>query len=300
VSRPTGRSSPQPTAQPRRCASCWHIKRDSWGVRGGFTTDELADDRRIARRLIEERPRWQTGTAHGYHAFVIGALANEVIIGATGRSVQGWYEDLVRKPYELDLYLGLPSSLDQRWYPAQPLTATREQQRLLDSSQPPPNSLTAIAFNLNAEPPTDLVEFGNHPAVRRTGQASAGGTGNARSVAKMYAAAISEVDGRAPLLNPTTLAEFTRPHGSGVDLVTGERDHFLLGFEAMRPRYPQLSDRAFGHSGASGSQAFADPNTGVAYAYIRRRFAFQGGAGAPENSPLIEAVVGALAARRPD
>jgi CubicO group peptidase (beta-lactamase class C family) len=267
------------------------------GVDGGFSLDELADDLRIASRLAGERPRWTPGSGYGYHALVIGALVNEVVIGATGRSVQDWYDELIRGPYRLDLYLGLPASQEPRFRSAQPLIPTPEQQRLIEANRPAPDSLTAIAFNLNADPPTDLVAFGNERTVRAAGQASAGGVGNARSVAKMYAAAIGPVDGRPALLSATTLGEFTTPHSLGVDLVTGERDHFLLGFEAMRPRYPQLAATAFGHSGASGSQAFADPERGLAYAYVRRRFAFNGGGGAPENASIIETVVSSLAGR---
>ena len=42
-------------------------------------------------------------------------------------------------------------------------------------------------------------------------------------------------------------------------------------------------------NGAGGSQAFADPWSGLAYGYTRRRFAFPGGA-APENDRLARAV----------
>jgi hypothetical protein len=66
----------------------------------------------------------------------------------------------------------------------------------------------------------------------------------------VYAAAISKVDGRAPLLEPETLAEFTKLHPTGMDLVTGEHDHFPLGFEAGGVRYPFLGADAFGHCGA--------------------------------------------------
>ncbi len=112
-----------------------------------------------------------------------------------------------------------------------------------------------------------------------------------RGLAGMYAAVISSVDGRGPLLKPDVLAEFTRRHCAGVDLVTGERDHFLLGFEAQGVRYPVLGADAFGHSGAVGAQAFADPRSGIAYSYTRRRFVAGGGGGAPENHRLVAAVL---------
>ncbi|GAA4991527.1 hypothetical protein GCM10025734_18970 [Kitasatospora paranensis] len=44
------------------------------GVDGGFSLEELADDRVLAERLAAERPRWRPGAAFGYHALVIGAL----------------------------------------------------------------------------------------------------------------------------------------------------------------------------------------------------------------------------------
>ncbi|MEU4547516.1 serine hydrolase domain-containing protein [Nonomuraea dietziae] len=258
-------------------------------VEGGFTTAELADDRLLAARLAGQRPYWQPGSGYGYHAFVIGALIGEVVRRATGQSLQQVYDERVRAPYGLDFYLGLPEALEPRYVEVQPLLPN--ERAMAEAHAPAPDSLTGIAFNLNATPPTDLAAFANTRTVRALGPASSGSVGNARGLAGMYAAAISEIDGRPPLLEPDTLAEFTRPHSTGPDLVTGERDHFLLGFEAQAVRYPELGADAFGHSGAVGAQSFADPRSGIAYAYTRRRFSFGGGGGAPENRRLVASVV---------
>jgi len=65
---------------------------------------------------------------------------------------------------------------------------------------------------------------------------------------------------------------------------------FGLGFQATgEVWYLFLGAGAFGHAGAGGSQAFADPRSGLAYGYTRRRIAFPGGA-APENERLVKAV----------
>ncbi|NUR70446.1 MAG: beta-lactamase family protein [Hamadaea sp.] len=253
------------------------------GVDGGFTSAELADDTVIAARLAEQKPFWEPGSAYGYHAFVIGALVGEVVRRTTGRRLQEIYDDRVRLPYGLDFYLGLPESEEPRYRPVQPA---------LTRSEVDPQSLMGIAFNLHAPNPTDLVEFANTRRVRELGPASSGGVGNARGLAKMYAAAIGEIDGRPPLLTEATLAEVTRLHTPGTDLVTGEPDHFLLGFEAAGVRYPSLGRRAFGHSGAIGAQSFADPDSGLAYSYTRRRFSI--GGAAPENDQLIATLVRAL------
>jgi CubicO group peptidase (beta-lactamase class C family) len=256
------------------------------GVPGGFTVDELSDDRRLAERLAGQEPWWAPGTAHGYHAFVIGALVGELVRRTTGQTLQEVFDARIRRPHDLDFHLGLPVAEEPRFLEAAPLTAAEWGA----TPRPPADSLTAIAFNLHAPEPTDLVAFGNDPVVHRRGPASSGSIGTARGVARMYAAATTGIDGGRPLLAPETIEEFTRPHGSGVDLVTGEAGHFLLGFEAQASRYPSLSPRAFGHSGAVGAQSFADPETGIAYSYARRRFAFGGGGGAPENRRLVSAV----------
>ncbi|HSZ44773.1 MAG TPA: serine hydrolase domain-containing protein [Streptosporangiaceae bacterium] len=263
------------------------------GVDGGFTVAELADDRLIASRLAGQHPFWRPGEAYGYHAFVISALTGEVVRRATGRSLRELFEERIRSPYGLDFYLGLPAAEDRRFQEVLPMRLTAEQEAGLAAQPRDPASLMSVAFNFNASPPTDIVEFGNTPQVRATGNASAGGVANARGVARMYAAAISAVDGREPLLTPETISEFSRLHYAGPDLVTGEADHFALGFETSWKKYPFLGGTAFGHSGATGSQSFADPASGIAYGYIRRRFILGGGGGSPENQRLAAAVVGA-------
>lgn len=260
------------------------------GVDGGFTTAELADDPIIAERLAPQRPHWRPGTGYGYHAFVVGALTGEVVRRATGHSIQQLYDRNIRAPYGLDFHLGLPASAEDRYVPARPMPP----EQLATVTPPAPHSLAGIAFNLNATPPTDLVEFANTRAVRALGPTSSGSVGTARGLARMYAAAISTVDGRAPLLGPATRAAFTDRTTAGVDLVTGEHDHFLVGFEAQGVRYAMLGRDAFGHSGAIGAQSFADPASGIAYSYTRRRFVAGGGGGAPENTRLITAVLRAV------
>ncbi|WP_200307600.1 serine hydrolase domain-containing protein [Streptomyces adelaidensis] len=260
------------------------------GVDAGFTVEELADDRAIAQRLAAQRPFWRPGQAFGYHALVIGALTGEVVRRATGRTLQEVYEERVRAPYGLDLFLGLPAEHEPRFRTVLPMTPTPAQQAELDAMPRGPHTLTSIAFNDQVPGQGELTDFPNSRAVRAKGQASAGGVGSARGLAGMYAATFSEVDGRPPLLKPDTLAEVGQIHSLGFDLVTRAPRAFGLGFQATAENlYPFLGAGAFGHSGASGSQAFADPRSGLAYGYTRRRMAFPGGA-APENAELVRAV----------
>ncbi|MER5209259.1 serine hydrolase domain-containing protein [Streptomyces sp. NPDC002838] len=260
------------------------------GIDAGFTRDELADDRAIAERLADQRPFWRPGTAFGYHALTLGALIGEVVRRATGHTLQEVYEERVRAPYGLDFHLGLPEALEIRFRSVRPMAPTAEQQAVLDSVPKGPHTLPSIAFNTHVPEPGELVDHANSRTVRAKGPASAGGVAAARGLAGMYAAAISEVDGRPPLLKPDTVAEVGQIHSIGYDLVARTHRSFGLGFQATADAwYPFLGAGTFGHSGAGGSQAFADPRSGLAYGYTRRRCAYPGGA-APENERLVRAV----------
>ncbi|WP_345223186.1 serine hydrolase domain-containing protein [Streptomyces cremeus] len=162
------------------------------GADTGFTAEELADDRAIAARLAGQRPYWRPGTAVGYHAFVVGALADEVVRRVTGRSVREIYEERVRAPYGLDFFVGLPDAEAHRVLDTLPMTPTAAQQAEIDADPFGAHSLGGIAFNLNAEKPTDLVEAGNSYALRANGQLSAGGVGSARGIAGMYRAVLGD------------------------------------------------------------------------------------------------------------
>ena len=265
------------------------------GTDAGFSLAELADDRLIAARLAGQRPYWRPGAAFGYHAWVIGALTGEVVRRVTGRTIQELFEERVRAPHGLDVHLGLPEELEPRFATTLPMLPTPEQQAEMDAEAAAPESLGGIAFNEHRPEVPELWEFPNQRIVRERGQASAGGVASARGLAGMYAAATTGLGGRPPLLKPDTIAEFTQTQSIGYDLVSKVHKAFGLGFSIVGEFYPFLGQGAFGHSGAAGSHALADPRSGLAYGYARRRYAYPGGA-APENDRLLRACVEAARA----
>ncbi|MGH4028053.1 serine hydrolase domain-containing protein [Actinomycetota bacterium Odt1-20B] len=261
------------------------------GVPGGFSPEEIADDRAIAARLAGQRPYWRPGSAFGYHALTMGALVGEVVFRVSGgRTLQEIFEERVRAPHGLDVHLGLPEAEERRFHSVLPMAPSPEQRALLDSRPEAPHSLLSVAFNGNGAHPTDIESFPNSRAVRANGPASAGGVASARGLAGMYAALSTGIESGPPLLTADTLGAFGQIHSIGHDVVANTHKAFAIGFQATSECwYPFLGAGSIGHSGAGGSQAFADPSTGVAYGYTRRRYAFPGGA-AVENERLALAV----------
>jgi CubicO group peptidase (beta-lactamase class C family) len=251
--------------------------------------DALAWDP-VVDALAAQGPNWEPGTAHGYHAVTYGWLAGEVIRRVAGKTVGAVVAERLAKPLHLDLWIGLPEEQNSRVAPVipapppppgappDPFTA-----RLLD-----PTSLMHRAF-LN---PSGMLGAPNLPALRTVELPAFNGIANARSLARLYAACIGEVDG-VLLLSPETVAAATKTQARGEDLVTGYETHYATGFQLTFPYRPFAGEGSFGHYGLGGSVAFAHPGKGFSFGYTMNQM-LPGTGADPRTSRLIEAVVGCL------
>ncbi|GAB2907565.1 serine hydrolase domain-containing protein [Streptomyces mayteni] len=237
------------------------------GVDGGFSPAELADDAAIAERLAAQRPYWRPGTAFGYHSLTIGALAAELVRRVSGATLR----DVFRARFAVDFHLGVPASELPRVLDVLP-----PRPPAVEPASVEPDSLAGIAYNLQHPAYVDLVALPNLPEIRAGGPASVGGIGSACGLAALYAAALT-------LLTPDTQAECAQPYSTGRDLVLGTERAYGLGFMVATPH---LGARAFGHDGAGGSLAFADPAAGLAFGYTRRRVPTPRGTGS-DTEPLV-------------
>jgi CubicO group peptidase (beta-lactamase class C family) len=259
------------------------------GTADGFPLAELADDGAVAERLAPHAPYWRPGKAFGYHTLTVGALAGEVVRRATGRTLHEIYERRIRARYGVDFHLGLPGAEEHRVLPVlAPLT-----------EEPPadaPDSIGGIAGNRHHANPSVLHELPNERVIRAGGPASVGGMASARGLARLYAAAVHGTDGRPALLTAATAADCARPYAAGHDLVLNMPRSYGLGFMVG---LPYLGAGAFGHDGAGGSMAFADPRSGLAFGYVRRRFPTPAGTGPDAERLARTARSCALRARPP-
>lgn len=261
----------------------------------------LADLDRLAGVLARERPAWEPGRHHGYHALSIGWYEGELIrrIDPAHRTLGRFFDEEIARPLGLQFFIGQPERvaagrrarlasfsslqlLDPRTLPRRMLLALAS-----------PRSLTSRTFrNPPLRRPADLDRPEWHPVEIP----AAGGVGEVRAVAKLY----GDLARGAPTLriDAATLAALaapaTPPSGGSFDLVLKLDSAYSLGYVRPRPALDfGVSPRAYGHPGAGGSFGFADPDAGVGFAYAPNRLGYHV-ANDPRERALREALYSAL------
>ncbi|HET6634277.1 MAG TPA: serine hydrolase domain-containing protein [Streptomyces sp.] len=235
--------------------------------------DALAWDPMVAA-LAAQRPQWPPGTQHGYHGRTFSWLVGEVIRRVSGRTPGWFFADEVAAPLGLDFFIGLPPGERHRVsrlvfqepdidIADVPLESVPEEFRDVVAAWRDPKSLSNRAFAVTEPAQLDF----NSPEVQAAELPSSNGIGTARSLARMYAALVSDVDG-VRLLAPETVAAAAREQAAGPDQVMMIPSRFGTGYMLPSETVPMTGPRAFGHPGRGGSLAFADPEHGIAFAYV--------------------------------
>jgi CubicO group peptidase (beta-lactamase class C family) len=246
-------------------------------VDGRFTLAEVLQSEAGATRLAGQRPYWRPGTAFGYHALTIGILMEELVRRIAGHRLQDVYESAIRTPRDIDFFLGLPESEDRRYVSVRDAVLTDEQRAEI-AARPPADQLAELVFaNVDAAPgnsPDGITT--NNPLVRRAGPAAIGGVGSARGLARLYAAALGHVG--PPIADRSTFEAMSQQQSWGMDRTLNVTNCFGVVFMTPQPRMPFGGVGAFGHDGAGGALAFADPETDIAFGYSPVPMQHPGGA----------------------
>jgi CubicO group peptidase (beta-lactamase class C family) len=113
----------------------------------------------------------------------------------------------------------------------------------------------------------------NDPAIRAQPIVSFGGIGSASALAKFYSMLANggELNGQT-FFSSKTIEWMTTTLSDGIDRVFQIPTAFSAGFmqdsqQVVRKMFG-LSRTSFGHPGAGGSHAFADPENKIAFAYV--------------------------------
>jgi CubicO group peptidase (beta-lactamase class C family) len=239
------------------------------GLHAAPAAEVMLDWDRAIDYIANLAPAWEPGTATGYHALTYAWVVGGIVQGASGRHIKDVIREEIAEPLGVadSMFVGIPDGLEDRLASLQ--TAPRpsaEQMKDSPMAQLPPDH-----DFFKAMPPNSGLNF-NDMAVRKACIPSANGHFTARSLAKMYGALANggEIDG-VRLVSPERIALM-----SAVQVDTPDRVLFMpipksIGFMngglvggvsgATGPRRT-----AFGHPGAGGSIAFADPEVGLSVA----------------------------------
>jgi CubicO group peptidase (beta-lactamase class C family) len=250
----------------------------------------------VVDALARQRPFWEPGTRHGYHAETFGFLAGEVVRRVSGRSVGWFFAEEIARPNGIEFWIGLPAELEARVstlieLPSSQVRELSPEAREAIAVFSDPNSLSTRAFNL-ADPDYDANSRGVHAAELP----ASNGIGTARGVARFYAGLIGEVDGQRILAEETLRTALVEQAG-GLDEILLRPSRFGAGF--MLPIDGGMAlggPTSFGHPGKSGSLGFADPEHRITFGYAPNR-SYVGFGGDFRAANLVEAVYAALPGR---
>jgi CubicO group peptidase (beta-lactamase class C family) len=229
----------------------------------------------VIRALEKQAPNWPPGTAHGYHARTFGFLLDELVRRIANESLGEYWRRVFGVPLNLDLWIGLPEKENPR-------VATMYAAKIGPAAAPPePKNFYADLARggsfarkvFNSPDGLPAVSAMNKTEARAQSFVSFGGIGSAPALAKFYAMLANggELEGRQFFLK-RTIDWMTTTLVDGLDRVFGIPTAFSAGFmkdpvDAAR-RIFGPSRLSFGHPGAGGSHAFADPENGISFAYV--------------------------------
>ncbi len=269
-----------------------------------MTLAEALDWETVTSALAESTPAWEPGTQHGYHAVTYGWLVGEVVRRVSGQSLGAFFSKEFAEPLGLDFWIGLPEEQQHRVAPLIPMGGGDHAPMMMaeegDGSDDAPGGLLAMLESLLG--PDNLIgralaapggafaaeHVWNEPELRAAEVPAANGVTNARSLAKLYASTVGEVDG-IRTLNDETVSRAIEVQVEGPDSVLMFAIPFGLGFMTHSDFSPLLGGRSFGHFGAGGSVGFADPDRRIAGGYVMNKMHF-GLAGDPRTAALLECV----------
>lgn len=231
----------------------------------------------VARAIERQVPQWDE-EAHGYGPRTFGFVVDEMVRRLTdGRTLGDYWREEFAEPLGLEAWIGLPEEHHDRV--AQMIAARGsgclEGQDAFLEAMGDPRSLTRRSFSTpgGALGATTM----NSPAIRGASLPSMGGIATAGALAKYYAMLANGGEwGGTKFFSAETLGLMTRTLSQGLDKVLLIETAFSAGFmrdpvggDGRKTREtfgPAMT--AFGHPGAGGSLAFADPESGIGFAYV--------------------------------
>jgi CubicO group peptidase (beta-lactamase class C family) len=233
---------------------------------------DVLDYNGVIRALEAQAPLWPPGTAHGYHARTFGFLLDELMRRISGKTLSEYWQENFARPLQLDFWIGLPEKDNSR-------VATIYAAKIGKPPDPAkfyhdlvtPGTLARKTFT--SPYGLNVISKMNDRHIRAKPIVSFGGIGSASALAKFYGMLANggKLNGRA-FFSQKTIEWMTTTLSDGVDRVfqipTAWSAGFMKDSHYAARRMFGPSATSFGHPGAGGSHAFADPENKIAFAYV--------------------------------
>ncbi len=264
-------------------------------IDGEMTLEQALDWDQVVEALAAAEPAWEPGSQHGYHATTFGWLVGEVIRRVSGKSVGQFVRDELAGPLGLALWIGLPEEEHHRVAPLEVIELPTDPNlaALVDQFIGPETNLGRALYAPGGAFTEQQFSTFNLPEVWKAEIPAANCITDARSLARLYGACVSEVDG-VRLLDPAQVDKAIERQTDGVDhVIMGLDLQYGLGFNLPNDFLKLGGHRSFGHYGAGGSVGFADPDAELGFGYVMNKM-FLGLSGDPRTGTLIDAAYASL------
>ena len=238
-------------------------------VREDMTFEDMQRVIPVEEALARQRPIWEPDTGYLYHAGTIGHLMGKIIHNITGKRINEFLQEEIARPLNAEAFFGTSADLESEIaelksddLPADPK---------LDFESPLYWNRRAMSYGGAFGARVDSFDGGfNDPRTHQLEFAGAGGISNARSIAKIYSAVVTETDGVRLLADESIEKAISRPNiGPNVFNDPAPYPVHSLGFIVANPAHsPVLSEKTFGHDGLGGQQGFADLNHRIGFSYV--------------------------------
>lgn len=245
----------------------------------------------IVKALESQAPLWEPGTVAAYHIHTQGNLLGEIVRRVTGKRFPQFIRDEVFGPLGVDYQYGNLSDADlARCATLMPTV----EGTLLAKRDAEPDTLVAKGFTQFPDEPLPVTL--NSTAWRRAEITSASGHGNARAVARVYAAFArgGELDG-VKLMSPQTVEDMLTEQHNQTERMQQRPYHQGRGVLLNTPVSVWMgpNPRAFGHHGFGGSIGMGDPDARIGFSYACNKMHARGDNG-PRARRIIEALYAVL------
>jgi CubicO group peptidase (beta-lactamase class C family) len=248
---------------------------------GLVTLDEVVsvfDYDAVISAIEKQSPAWSLDGSHGYSPRLWGFLLDECVRRLTSQRLGQVWNEQIATPLGLDVWIGLPESEWPRVQSVRPgKLVARPDEAHFARAYSTAGSLTQRAFR-GLKGAQAISDF-NDPATWMAAWPAFGGLASAAGLAHFYhllARAIQEEDIHG-FFSPRLLQALFTPLSTGIDHILCHQTCFSAGL-MMDPLDPISGEkkrtlfgpslRAFGHPGAGGSIALADPDFARGLAYV--------------------------------